>query len=175
MNIIFFSRIVLRTNVNKLTQKYCVICLVSGTTLGDKLCRTFFMGQIFRSVHVLYVWFVWVSGAEAEPTKSIPKSYQSLEHPHCVHWVQWKYLGWGAKPENRACGNSPAPKPVAVAKTIEKNMLRVGFWRGRARWASLETTFCFQIARSVCLTCDFVGTRICGRVLKSLISLGTSF
>lgn len=132
-NIIFFSRMVLRANVNKPTQKYCVVCLESGTTLGDKLCRTFFMRQIFRSVHVFYVWFVWVWGAEAEPTKSIPKSYQSLEHPHCVHWLRWKYLGWGAKPENSACGNSPAPKPVAVAKTIETKYVEGKVFSGKSK------------------------------------------
>lgn len=44
------------------------------------------------------------------------------------------------------------------------------------RQASLEAAFCFQIARSVFLMCGFVGTRICGRVLKNLlISLVTSF
>lgn len=164
-------------NVNKPTPKYCVVCLGSGTTLGDKLCRTFFMGQVFRSVRVFYVWFVWVWGAEAEPTKSIPKSYQSLEHPHRGHWVQWEYLGWGSKPEKSACGNSPAPKPVAVAKIIETKYAEGGVLKGKSEVSKPGNCFLFSNSQvRVCLMCGFVGTRICGRVLKNLlISLDTLF
>lgn len=150
-NIIFFSRMVVRANVNKPIQKYCVVCLGSGTPLGDKLCRTFLMGQTFTSVRVFYVWFVWVWGAETEPTKSIPKSSQSLEHPHCGHWFGENTLAGVPNQRTMPVETAQHLSLELLQKSLRQNVLRVGFWRGRARWASLEAAFCFQIASSVCL------------------------
>lgn len=137
---------VLSANVNKPTQKYCVACLESGTTLGDKSCRTFFMSQIFRSFHVFYVWFVWVWGAEAEPTKSIPKSSQRLEHSHLCALISVKipWLGCQTREWNSVCGNSPAPKPVAVAKTIETKYAEGGVFKGKSKVSKPGNYFFFS-------------------------------